>query len=57
MAEANYTEAVTQQDVTSELLGISLAARTVSEQKDVLQYKKPLPRLMERTGNCIFKEE
>ena len=33
MAEANYVEAVAQQDVISELLGKSFAARVVCEQK------------------------
>ena len=32
MAEANYAEAVAQQDVMSELLGKCFAARTVCEQ-------------------------
>ena len=45
MAEANYAEAAAQQDVISELLGKSFAARTVCEQKDILQHKKPLPWL------------
>ena len=34
MAEANYVEAVAQQDVISDLLDKSFAARTVCEQKD-----------------------
>ena len=50
-------EAVTQQDVISKLLGNSLAARTVCEQKDILQHKKTLPRLRGRTGNRKFKGE
>ena len=57
MAGANYAEAVAQQDVISELLGKSFAARTVCEQKDILQHKKPLPWLRVRTGNRIFQEE
>ena len=56
MAEANYAEAVAQQDVISELLGKCLAARTVFEQKDILQHKKPLPWLSVRTGNRIVQE-
>ena len=57
MAEANYTEAVAQQGVISELLGKCFAARTVCEQKDILQYKMPLPWLRAGTGNRLFKEE
>ena len=38
-------EAVAQHDVISELLDKSFAARAVCEQKDILQHKKPLPRL------------
>ena len=53
MAEANYAEAITQQDVISELLGKCFAVRTVCEQKDILQHKKPLPWLSVRTGNRI----
>ena len=37
MAEANYAEAVAQQDVISELLGKCFAARTVCELKDVFE--------------------
>ena len=37
MAEANYAEAVAQQDVISELLGKCFAARTVFEQKDIFE--------------------
>ena len=37
MAEANYAEAVAQQDVISELLDKSFTARTVCEQKNILQ--------------------
>ena len=37
MAEANYAEAVAQQDVISELLGKCFAARTVCEQKDIFE--------------------
>ena len=57
MAEANYAEAVAQQDVISELLGKCFAARTVFEQKDILQHKKPLPWLSVRTDNRIVQEE
>ena len=57
MAEVNYVEAVAQQDLTSDLLDKSFAARTVCEQKDILQHKKPLPRLRVRTGNRRFKGE
>ena len=53
MAEANYAKAVAQQDVISEVLGKSFAARTVCEQKDILQHKKPLPWLSVRTDNRI----
>ena len=41
MAEGNYAEAVAQQDVIFELFGKSFAARTVCEQKDILQHKRP----------------
>ena len=54
MAEANYEEAVAQQDVISDLLERSFAGRTVCDQKDILQHKKPLPMLRVRTGNRIF---
>ena len=37
MAEANYAEAVAQQDVISELLGKCFAARTVCEKKDIFE--------------------
>ena len=37
MAEANYAQAVAQQDVISELLGKCFAARTVCEQKDIFE--------------------
>ena len=57
MTEANHAEAVARQDVISELLCKSFAARTVCEQKDILQHKKPLPWLRVRNGNCIFQEE
>ena len=57
MAEANYMEAVAQRDVISELLDKCFAERTVCEQKDFLQHKKPLPWLRVRTGNHIFQEE
>ena len=57
MAEANYVEAVAQQDVISKLLDKAFAARTVCEQKDILQHKKPLPWLRIRTGSRIFQEE
>ena len=57
MAEANYVGAVAQQDVISELLDKYFAARTVCEQKYILQYKKPLPKLRVRTGNRIFQGE
>ena len=57
MAESNYTGAVAQQDVISELLGNCFAARTVCEKKDILQHKKPLPCLRVRTGSRIFQEE
>ena len=57
MAEANYVETVAQQDVISDLLDKSFAARTICEKKDTLQHKKPLPRLRVRTGNHIFKGE
>ena len=56
MAEANYAEAVAQQDIISELLDKSFAARTVCQQKDILQHKKPLLWLRVRTGNRIFQE-
>ena len=46
MAEANCAEAVAQQDVISELLAKPFAGRTVCEQKDILQHKKPLPILL-----------
>ena len=57
MAEANCVEAIAQQDVISELLDKPLAARTVCEQINILQYKKPLPRLRVRTGIRIFNGE
>ena len=50
-------EAVAQQDVISDLLGKSFAARTFCEQKDILQHKKPLPRMRVRSGNRIFQEK
>ena len=37
MAEANYAEAVAEQDVISGLLGKCFAARTVCEQKDIFE--------------------
>ena len=37
MAEANYAEAVAEQDVISELLGKCFAARTVCEQKYIFE--------------------
>ena len=37
MAEGNYAEAVAQQDVISDLLDKSFAARTVCEQEGILQ--------------------
>ena len=54
MAEANYVEAVAQQNEISDLLGKSFAGRTVCEQKDILQQEKPLSLLSVRTGNRIF---
>ena len=50
-------EAVAQQDVISDLLGKSFAARTFCEQNDILQHKKPLPRVRVRSGNRIFQEK
>ena len=41
MAKVNYEDAIAQQDVISELLGKYFAVRTVCEQKDILQQKKP----------------
>ena len=55
MGEGSYAEAVAEQDVISQLLDKSFAARTVCEQGDILQHKKPLPRLRVRTGNRIFQ--
>ena len=57
MAEANCVEAVAQQDVISQLLEKSFAARTVCEQKNILQHEKPLPKLRVGTGNRIFQRE
>ena len=57
MVEANYAEAVAQQDVISELYDKSFAVRPIYEQKDILQHKKPLPWLRVRSGNRIFQEE
>ena len=57
MAEVNCVKAVAQEDIISQLLEKSFAARTVGEQKDILQHKKPLPRLRVRTGRWIFQEE
>ena len=57
MAEPSYEEAVTKKDLISELLDKSFAVRPVCEQKDILQHKKPLPRLRVRTGNRIFQGE
>ena len=57
MAAANYVEVVAQQDVISDLLDKSFAARIVCVQKDILQHKKPLHRLRVRTGNHIFQGE
>ena len=58
MAETNYAEAIAQQDVISELLGKSFAARTVfCEQKDILQHKKPLPRLRVRTSVFTYSKK
>ena len=50
-------EAVAQQDILSELLDKFFAAKTVCEQKGILQHKKPLPRLRVRTGDRIFQGE
>ena len=52
MAEANYAEAVAQQDVISELLGKCFAARTVCEQKDI--FKIPFLRSFIPEGRTSF---
>ena len=57
MAEANYVEAIAQQDVISELLDKSFPAGNICEQKDILQHQKPLPWLRVRTSNRILQEE
>ena len=57
MAEANYVEAVAQQDVMSELSDNFFAVKTVCEQKDIVQPKMPLPWQRVRTGNRIFQGE
>ena len=57
MDETNYVEVVAQQDEISGFCDKSFTARTVCEQKDNLQHKKPLCRLRIRTGNRLFQGE
>ena len=43
------------EDIISELIEKSFSARTVGEQKEFLQHKKPQPKLGARTANARFK--
>ena len=52
MAEANYAEAVAQQDVIFELLGKCFATRTVCEQKDI--FETPFLRSFIPEGRTSF---
>ena len=45
------------EDSISELIGKSLSARTVGEQKELLQHKKPQPKLGARTANRQFQDD
>ena len=44
------------EDIICELIEKSLCARTVGEQKEILQHKKPRPQLGARTANRQFQE-
>ena len=57
MAEVNYLEAVSEQDIISALLVKSLGERTTCEQKQMLQREKAVPRLNVKTGNRAFQGE
>ena len=45
------------EDITCELIEKSLSARTVGEQKKILQHKKPQPKLGARTANRQFQDD
>ena len=45
------------EDITCEFIEKSLCARTVDEQKEILQHKKPQPRLGARTANRQFQDD
>jgi len=45
------------EDIICELIEKSLSARTVGEQKEILQHKKPQPKLGARTANCQFQDD
>ena len=44
------------EDIICELIEKSFSARTVGEQKEILQHKKPQPKLGPRTVNRQFKD-
>ena len=44
------------EDIMCELIEKSFSARTVGEQKEILQHKKPQPKLGARTANRQFQE-
>ena len=44
------------EDIICELIEKSFSARTVGEQKEILQHKKPQPKLGDRTANRQFQD-
>ena len=45
------------EDIICELIEKSLSARTVGAQKEILQHKKPQPKLGARTANCQLQAQ
>ena len=45
------------EDIICELIEKSFSARTVGEQKEILQHKKPQPKLGPRTANRQFQDD
>ena len=45
------------EDIIFELIEKSFSARTVGEQKEILQHKKPQPKLGARTANPQFQDD
>ena len=45
------------EDIICELIEKSLSARTFGEQKEILQHKKPQPKVGAKTANRQFRDD